>query len=218
MINKITLVHLVLFSLMLTVFLKRHYLEQSYTVEQNHTQQLEAAAAKYEQARIAAMEAEKAENHSSRDAQVKANIDSDQDAKIAEQNISPSNHGGLSYSVQTEKQIPFAPSKMHSIYSQADGMAYYHCQNEGVRILPDGAQVTLTGNCLYVDVLGPKSNINIQQTNVLKVSAPDAQVLVNRVDYVEVNGPNSQVRYRQTLENNEITSIVRGPSASVIQN
>ena len=114
--------------------------------------------------------------------------------------------------------MPQAPSNMHSIYSSNGSMVYYQCQDEGVRILPDRAQVTLTGNCLYVDVLGPNSQVNIQQTNVLKVSSPDAHVLVNRVDYVEVNGPNSQVKYRSTLENDKLFSIVRGPSASVIQN
>ena len=109
--------------------------------------------------------------------------------------------------------IPQAPANMQSIYSGSEGMVYYQCQKEGVRILPDAAQVTLTGDCLYVDVLGPKSHINIQQTNVLKVSAPEAQVSVNRVDYIEVNGPSTQVYYRTSLEKSQTITIVRGPNA-----
>lgn len=216
MINKITLVHFVLFSLMLTLYLKRHYLEQNHTFEQNHPQQQEMAE-KYEHAKIAAMEAEKTENQSSKDEQFKASINSNQNAKIGEQNVIPSHYQSSSYSVKKETKMPDAPSNMHSIYSRNDNMVYYQCQDEGVRILADKAQVTLTGNCLYVDVLGPKAQVNIQQTKVLKVSAPDAHILVNRVDYVEVNGPESQVKYRQTLENAEITSVVRGPNASVIR-
>ena len=130
------------------------------------------------------------------------------DSMIAEQSESI-----FEYQDLERPTIPQAPANMHSIYSGREGMVYYQCQNEAVRILPDAAQVTLTGDCLYVDVLGPKSHINIQQTNVLKVSEHEARVSVNRVDYIEVNGPSRQVYYRASLEKSQTTTIVRGPNA-----